>query len=263
MAPIHLACERGHNFVLKFLAEHGADTNLKSARDDATPLMLACKEGMTETVKMLISLGALLLLRNRSGHTALHYATQGDHLGCIQPICEAHTSLRKAWLIALANGGKVDDETGEMFRQYNRLSSVTKLLKKHSGSGVGVKAAQRPPSSASAQHEAEDTPAAKEVNDEADFLHSEKDLIEAPCNNRMQPLHMACHYNACNVVQYLLDCGADASALDAVGETPLHKAARGGYRTIYHLLVTAGADETVHSKLRDTPRQLLYDESSF
>ena len=40
------------------------------------------------------------------------------------------------------------------------------------------------------------------------------------------PLHKACYFGHSNIVEYLLECGADVDAIDVEGDTPIHIAAQ-------------------------------------
>ena len=56
------------------------------------------------------------------------------------------------------------------------------------------------------------------------------------------PLHYAARKGHANVVRTLLDAGADAGARNDDGETPLYRAAWHGYPDVVRLLLDAGAD---------------------
>jgi ankyrin repeat protein len=240
-APIHIACDCGHNNLIRFVLGRGADVNLKAASDDATPLMLACKEGNTETVRILIDGGARLFERNRAGHSAIHYAAQGDHIDCVRAIHERFMSKKKELLDAAAAAGE--------------LSINSPLLKK---GGDPSRAEGKDKDDSLRETRIALT---EEEKEKLDYLKNESELIDQRSNSEMTPLHLACHFNAFRVAKFLVERKADVNALDSLAETPLHKAARGGHRTIYRLLVTSGADENIRSRMRDTPRNLLYDDA--
>lgn len=64
------------------------------------------------------------------------------------------------------------------------------------------------------------------------------------------PLHEAAHYGRTNIVQTLIEAGADVSgpSKDAIGATPLYFAAIKGCRDIIDLLLAAGADVAHETK---------------
>lgn len=68
----------------------------------------------------------------------------------------------------------------------------------------------------------------------------------------LTPLMMACQQSHSEVVELLLDAGADPHVEDADGNTPLHfTCAAGNYRTTY-LLLTAGADPDMPNAREET-----------
>ena len=66
-------------------------------------------------------------------------------------------------------------------------------------------------------------------------------------------LHGAAWRNRPDMLNLLLEEGADANAADVHGRTALHKAARGGYPGIVTLLLSAGADANARCSLGYTP----------
>ncbi|MGM0667135.1 MAG: ankyrin repeat domain-containing protein [Bacteroidota bacterium] len=62
----------------KFLIDHGADVN-NVAADGNTPLMVACREGHIDQVKLLLDAGARTGVENKEGKTALQLAKENEH----------------------------------------------------------------------------------------------------------------------------------------------------------------------------------------
>jgi inversin len=75
---LHLAGERGHEEVVAFLLNTGAQPNNEDFVDN-TPLMLASHKGNLGVVRMLVQHmgGVGLHAMNQGGHTALHHAALG------------------------------------------------------------------------------------------------------------------------------------------------------------------------------------------
>jgi len=65
------------------------------------------------------------------------------------------------------------------------------------------------------------------------------------------------HYAECagheRVVELLLEHGAEVSAKNANGQTPLHEAASSGREAVVYALLNGGADDRLKSKHGDTP----------
>lgn len=91
--------------------------------------------------------------------------------------------------------------------------------------------------------------------------------VAAAANRRnSQPLHYAADGNPGNatwnperqveMLQLLLDAGADIQAQDQNGATPLHRAVRTRCATAVRFLLEAGADVTVRNKPGSTPFHL-------
>ena len=64
------------------------------------------------------------------------------------------------------------------------------------------------------------------------------------------PLHVA---SSCEVADILLYHGADVTAQDEHGWTPLHQACRWGHEEVAHILLEHGANVTAQNKLESTP----------
>jgi len=53
--PLLRACQRGHENIVKYLVEHGANVNIKTY---TTPLKVACENGNERIIKYLLEHGA-------------------------------------------------------------------------------------------------------------------------------------------------------------------------------------------------------------
>ena len=88
-------------------------------------------------------------------------------------------------------------------------------------------------------------------------------LFNQQSHNLSTPLHVACQYNSSKVVQLLLDLAmmgiVKMDLQDSIGETPLHRAGRQGYRDLFQLITSYGASTTIQNAFRETPKDLLVD----
>lgn len=75
-------------------------------------------------------------------------------------------------------------------------------------------------------------------------------------------LHEAAKYGDLEVVEYLVEKGANVNEKDDDGYTPLHVAAKKGYLEIVEYLVEKGAKINEKDKSAKTPLQLAYDNGN-
>jgi len=78
LPPLHLAIQRGHLNVVRYLLANGASP---SATDGSlrTPLYLAAQRGQLNAVKVLLSAGVSIDQASNNGETPLHAATQFEN----------------------------------------------------------------------------------------------------------------------------------------------------------------------------------------
>lgn len=74
-------------------------------------------------------------------------------------------------------------------------------------------------------------------------------------------LHIACGAKKQDIMELLLEYGADVNAADADSKTPLHLACTEQHADLIRYLLENGADPTVRDKNGDTPLHLLVKES--
>ena len=85
--PLHLASEKGHAKVARFLLESDADVDSRKT-DRSTPLHLASQNGQLEVVHILTERGADVIARNKSGESPLHLASWNGRLEVIRMLIE-------------------------------------------------------------------------------------------------------------------------------------------------------------------------------
>ncbi|HET9045577.1 MAG TPA: ankyrin repeat domain-containing protein [Casimicrobiaceae bacterium] len=75
--PLSYAATGGHDNVVVWLLDQGANVNAESA-NGTTPLMMAVREGRGSTVELLVKRGADVNHRNENGVSALDWAKRGN-----------------------------------------------------------------------------------------------------------------------------------------------------------------------------------------
>ena len=84
-------------------------------------------------------------------------------------------------------------------------------------------------------------------------------IIDFPNQYDVTPLHYACYYGSKEVIDLLLDLGANIKAIDSDGNTCLHYAVKSkSIRAVKKLLVR-GAKKNVKNKEGKTPFNIAYD----
>ncbi|KAL7960524.1 ankyrin repeat-containing domain protein [Trichoderma compactum] len=74
------------------LLNHKADGNIRNG-SGRTPLMVAAKMGLDETVKVLLGFGCNAELAIRGGRTALHFAAESGHVGVGRQLLQKHEEI--------------------------------------------------------------------------------------------------------------------------------------------------------------------------
>lgn len=89
LAPIHLACLKGYDHIVKLLLAHGADSELINCKGN-TPLMDAAEHGNHSCLIVLVEYSRSNLdQRNYNDDTALHLALKNRHYHIAHALLEA------------------------------------------------------------------------------------------------------------------------------------------------------------------------------
>jgi ankyrin repeat protein len=85
------------------------------------------------------------------------------------------------------------------------------------------------------------------------LLTANPQLINAKDARNSTPLHFAADNGSIEVIELLLENGADLKAIDVDGDTPLHWAAFAGHQDVVELFIAAGAEINTKNKKGLTP----------
>ena len=240
-----LASANGYHAYVVALLAAGADVNLVGRRRQ-TALMCSCKGGHATVARALLDAGAPTDETDADGNTALHHAARRGQVVCVGELIERGANLTVRNLngqtpVAVACredqpliAGLLLDEEGFRDDKRKRLDAELYLeVKEHNDHG----AEQR-----RLRHQVEillDAEGCSSVNSpDADAGRT--------------PLHWAVHYGRLELVEHLLNAGADVNRRDVQWETAFSVAVRLGRRDAMRQLVAAGCDVTVTDSMFGT-----------
>ena len=72
--PLYIACQQGNTEAVRVLLQHQADPNIPSSDNKKTPLMVACSNKHADVVKLLLAHKATVEALDEDHNTALRYA---------------------------------------------------------------------------------------------------------------------------------------------------------------------------------------------
>ena len=224
-SPLHWASLSGALTTVKMLVKAGADVRATDARR-ATCLILAAYGGHTETVRYLVGLPELDLNHQGSrNHTALHYAVQRKHADVVQVLIDAGADI------------EAKDDTGSSPLHLASIEGELTTVKMLVEAGADVRAT--------------DTKRVTCLMLAAYYGHTDTvrylvSLPELDLNHQGSKndtaLHSAVQRKHADVVQVLIDAGADIETKNVQGHSPLHLASISRELTTVKMLVKAGAD---------------------
>ena len=224
-SPLLMACELGKLDAVKMLVKASADV-CATDNQGATCLMLAAYFGHTETVRYLVGLPVVEVNHEQNvGETALHFAVPEGHRDVVEVLIDAGADIE-------ANNGKGRSPL-LMACVLGKLDTVKMLVE----AGAAVCATDD-------QGDTCLTLAA--YFGHTDIVRYLVGLPDVDVNyhgrNNDTALHSAVDDGHRDVVELLIDAGADIEAQDSTGETPLHYACENGKLAILKMLLKAGAD---------------------
>ena len=233
-SPLHFACRSGALDVVKMLVRKGARV---CVADDGgrTCFMFAAYHGHTETVRYLVDADRTALnLTNYirdAQWSALFYAIHQNHADVVQVLIDAGADI------------EVKDQSGCSPLHLACLSGELELVKMLVKAGAGVCVtdnAGRTCFMFAAYHGHTET-----VRYLMDASHTALNLTNQKGEAQWSALFYAIHQNHADVVQVLIDAGADIEAKDERGCSPLHEACGSGELEIVKVLVKAGSGVSV------------------
>ncbi|XP_031640494.1 uncharacterized protein LOC116352218 [Contarinia nasturtii] len=246
--PLHSAAQEGHLNVILALLNRGAEINVRIIDSGVTPLQLASQNGHVNVVNNLLNQGAAVdAIDYEKGVTSLQLASQNGHVNVVNTL--------------LNRGAQVNykDKVGWMpvhLAAYGgHLQVITALLNK--GAEINVRTIDYgdTPLDLAAQSSANDVAQILQLtkdlfttmenknlseSDKVNKLkkHIEKGAILGAVNDGFTTLRVAIKYNFEQIVELLLEKGADATKVTpGKGNTALHIAILKGNKEIVELIL--------------------------
>jgi ankyrin repeat protein/L-ascorbate metabolism protein UlaG (beta-lactamase superfamily) len=233
--PLDVAAQSGHRAVAELLVAHGADVNHRD-QNGMTPLHFAAYQGRNDVVELLIANGSDVSATKLNGSTPLHGAVYYGHTETARLLIEKGAAIEAANesgytpLISAAAGG--------------RREPVELLLDR----GADIAAVERYGNTALliASHTGH-------VDVVELLLDRGAGLGPVATQGGWTALHSAVSRGHLNVAEALIAREADVNALTEGGSAPLHVAVHGGDPRIAELLIEHGADVNARDDGGATP----------
>ena len=92
LTPLHMAAMGGHIGVVEILIDYGAYWNVRDAEGNS-PLLLAAKEGNADMVECLMEYGGNVMARNDKGESALHLACEAGSMDLAKLLLERNLDV--------------------------------------------------------------------------------------------------------------------------------------------------------------------------
>ena len=241
--PLHLASLHSKADAAVFLLKNGADVN-KSNKFGNTALHLSSLQGNVNTMKVLLEYQADINANNIEGNTPLHLASLQGKASAVHYLisCESDVNIKN----------RERNSPLQLAVQRGSLE-VIRLL---SEAGADVNAVDRYDNAI--LHCAVN----KRREDVVRVITSTCECnINVRDHNGDTPLHIAIKSGLTNIVQTLVQAGADINLVDDKGYPPLHIAAADGNMELVSLLIESGVNVDFKDDHGNTPlhRAALYE----
>ncbi|XP_052256426.1 ankyrin-3-like [Dreissena polymorpha] len=228
-SPLLVASEQGHLEVVKILLNHHARVDVFDEAHGKAALHLAAESGHDKVADILLWRKAYVNAKSKSGITPLHLAAQNGYNTLVTLLIETH----KATIDALSLTQKTPLH---MAAQHGQLDVCSTLLKLKADANAVDEHVQTP------LHLAAE-------NDHSDvvklFLKHRPELVTMANTNGMTIAHIAAAKGSVGVLKELMkfNKAVVTSARNRTNEsTALHLAAEGGYKEVVETLIEAGAN---------------------
>lgn len=231
VSALHFAAGRGYEDIIIFLLDSGADPTI-STNQGSTPLFDACFSNNLNIIKSIVEHGADVNQPNIYDVTPLHLAA-----GYCEPAVVDYLLAQGAMLKAESRQGEnalIWAVIRQNFDVADRLFELGLNINDPNAEGRTI------------MHRMWNmTPEA------LDYAIAHEADIHFKALDGNQPIHAAAWTGRADIVQKLLEAGADPNALSGDGRTPLLNAASSDSLAVVELLLNFGADVNPKSCLKN------------
>ncbi|XP_052077128.1 ankyrin-1-like [Mytilus californianus] len=217
-SSLFLACKEGHTNIVKLLLDRNADP-LKSNNRGQSPLMSACKKGHQNIVELLLKNNVNVNKKRKDGRAALHFACKGGYSAVVKLLIEYKANVsQRGWagqspLYEACEGGHIE---------------VVKILLKNNADVTQSAKYGKTPLYAACKE--------GHICIVKELLENKADIFQSDKFGK-SPLYMACQTGNKDTVHLLLENGANVNQCDQRNQSPLFVACGRGYLDIAKLLL--------------------------
>ena len=229
VSSLHVCAWFGLDAIIPDLLEQGITVDSPDPTYGQTPLMYACKAGRLSTVKTLLDLGADINHESARGSTALTEALQAGEIEVIeylviQPNLNINTKVPSLWNRTVLMLG-----VGYDYVKFVRLALARKDISVNAQDSNGDTALQIAVG-------ANRRELVQLILDHGDTDINSTDQCKA------SPLLTAAQWGFDDIVELLLEKGADTSIQDEIGGTAMLRAADEGNTTVVEIMLKHSVD---------------------
>lgn len=239
--PLHYAAEKGHFEAVQCLLRHGADYTMKS-RGDTTPLHMA-KGRCAGSIR---SAGAVLLARDSTGSTPMHYMAASGDLDALRLVLSEASPDQT---------NKQQQTPLHLACEHGHAEVVHALLSARAYINAADANGLRPLHYAALRNHP-DVITVPLAFSSSPYSTTTAD-VEAPAQDLWRPLHHAAHHGHTACATALLSSNADIEARTANGFRPLHLTVAAGHTPTVQLLLSRRADVHAATDALDSPLHLV------
>jgi ankyrin repeat protein len=259
LTPLGVAAMRGHADLTRTLLDNGA--NIDASQGIGTPLFIAANFGNTNVVKVLLELGANTEITETSGTTPLFVASQNGHTDIVKLLLEYGANVNKIIKRLIST-----DQAKTIVRE--TFDDLKDQQKQMHAFNEDLDDRTKDRSNSNMYLHMTTLYQATQFN-QTDVVQvllqygADTEIPYTYIGYRFTPLHTACAFGFTEIAESLLLAGANANCRTETGATPLHLAILERLRDIVELLIKHGADVRATDDNGDMPWDYTWFEDMY